>query len=86
MGAYPPPSPKSRANANPTRSIQSRRTPPRPTSFHPRPWQDPGDRVIAGYKAQCALLAEPLTALVAASEAACQSLVCEGGPGLDVRV
>jgi hypothetical protein len=34
--------------------------------------------VIAGYKAQCALLAEPITALVAACEARCQSLVCEG--------
>jgi hypothetical protein len=36
------------------------------------------ERVIAGYKAQCALLAEPITALVAACEARCQSLVCEG--------
>jgi hypothetical protein len=37
-----------------------------------------GERTLAGYKAQCELLAEQLELLVAGCEARQQSLICEG--------
>jgi Ser/Thr protein kinase RdoA (MazF antagonist) len=37
-----------------------------------------GERTLAGYKAQCELLAEQLELLVAGCEARHQSLICEG--------
>jgi hypothetical protein len=37
-----------------------------------------GERTLAGFKAQCELLAEQLELLVAGCEARQQSLICEG--------